>query len=199
MNNYAVLGALALGSAMIAAPAQALDLTGQSVNGSYTLQYGDTNIVPFASPQVVGAGTEFTGTFTDTFNSNLTVAVDVYASGFTVSFTGDGNGNVAAPDYLRVDLSGLSGLGPISLASYTCTPTGQFPCTTFNGGPSVDSSGSTSTSAFVSFGVLRSGEVYNFSLGDAVPEPASWAMMIAGFGLAGAAMRRRPSQALAAA
>ena len=29
------------------------------------------------------------------------------------------------------------------------------------------------------------------SVADAVPEPASWALMIAGFGLAGAAMRRR--------
>jgi hypothetical protein len=32
----------------------------------------------------------------------------------------------------------------------------------------------------------------------AVPEPASWAMMIAGFGLAGAAMRRRPMRVVAA-
>lgn len=31
----------------------------------------------------------------------------------------------------------------------------------------------------------------------AVPEPASWAMMIAGFGLAGASLRRRPRAALA--
>lgn len=31
----------------------------------------------------------------------------------------------------------------------------------------------------------------NLGLGAAVPEPASWAMMIAGFGLVGAAMRRR--------
>lgn len=29
--------------------------------------------------------------------------------------------------------------------------------------------------------------------GGAVPEPATWAMMIAGFGLAGAALRRRPT------
>lgn len=32
----------------------------------------------------------------------------------------------------------------------------------------------------------------------AVPEPASWAMMIAGFGLAGAALRRRPARAVTA-
>ena len=33
----------------------------------------------------------------------------------------------------------------------------------------------------------------------AVPEPASWAMMIGGFGLAGAALRRRPTRAIAVA
>ena len=32
----------------------------------------------------------------------------------------------------------------------------------------------------------------------AVPEPASWALMIAGFGLVGAAMRRRAAAAAAA-
>jgi hypothetical protein len=34
--------------------------------------------------------------------------------------------------------------------------------------------------------------------GTSVPEPASWAMMIGGFGLAGAAFRRRPAKALSA-
>jgi hypothetical protein len=32
---------------------------------------------------------------------------------------------------------------------------------------------------------------YAFAVGDVVPEPASWAMLIAGFGLVGAALRRR--------
>ncbi|MBN8832151.1 MAG: PEP-CTERM sorting domain-containing protein [Sphingomonadales bacterium] len=32
---------------------------------------------------------------------------------------------------------------------------------------------------------------YTFTPANAVPEPATWAMMIGGFGLAGAAMRRR--------
>ncbi len=33
-------------------------------------------------------------------------------------------------------------------------------------------------------------------LGAAVPEPATWAMMIAGFGLAGSALRRRQRVAI---
>ena len=41
---------------------------------------------------------------------------------------------------------------------------------------------------------------YSFTFGagnGGVPEPATWAMMIAGFGLAGAAMRRRERSAAA--
>ena len=34
------------------------------------------------------------------------------------------------------------------------------------------------------------------NVGVAVPEPASWAMMIAGFGIVGGAMRRRPAKAV---
>lgn len=34
--------------------------------------------------------------------------------------------------------------------------------------------------------------VFNVGTGPAVPEPASWALMIGGFGLMGAALRRRP-------
>jgi hypothetical protein len=43
---------------------------------------------------------------------------------------------------------------------------------------------------------LSTGETITLSA-RAVPEPAAWAMMVAGFGLAGAAMRRRTSLAIA--
>ena len=39
---------------------------------------------------------------------------------------------------------------------------------------------------------------FNFTVSNAVPEPASWAMLIAGFGLTGAALRRRRAAAIAA-
>lgn len=41
------------------------------------------------------------------------------------------------------------------------------------------------------FGKDQAGRLTVTVLGGAVPEPASWAMMIAGFGLVGASMRRR--------
>lgn len=43
----------------------------------------------------------------------------------------------------------------------------------------------------------QTSETFNFEV-SAVPEPATWAMMIAGFGLAGAALRRRSKAVLAA-
>lgn len=49
------------------------------------------------------------------------------------------------------------------------------------------------------FGYSRDGTIYSSSTvgvtSGAVPEPASWAMMIAGFGLAGTTMRRRQTMA----
>jgi PEP-CTERM motif len=44
------------------------------------------------------------------------------------------------------------------------------------------------------FGPDQAGRLTVTLVGGAVPEPASWAMMIAGFGLVGAAMRRRATK-----
>ncbi|HEV2569812.1 PEPxxWA-CTERM sorting domain-containing protein [Sphingomonas sp.] len=57
-------------------------------------------------------------------------------------------------------------------------------------------------SATVGFGINRLGVVDDFTFkglaGAPVPEPASWGLMIAGFGLAGAAARGRRAKAVAA-
>ena len=58
------------------------------------------------------------------------------------------------------------------------------------------------TPAFINFAYgLGQGETFlsptgSIAPGNAVPEPAAWAMMIAGFGLAGVAVRRRQSAVL---
>ena len=57
--------------------------------------------------------------------------------------------------------------------------------------------GSINTSAWDSFGDFGSLS-YSASFGGAVPEPASWALLITGFGLVGAAARRRRQVTLAA-
>lgn len=192
MKNVAF--ALAAG-AILSSPAMALDLTGQSVSASFALQVSASNIVPFTSPAVVGPGVEFTGGFRDVFGQDWSLALDVFATGFSLSWTGTDLGNLSglAPEPFLFTLSGLSGIGPVSLVSYACEPAGQFPCTAFSGGPSLTSLTSDATSATVVLNVIRSGETYVFSLGNAgvIPEPATWAMLIAGFGLVGASLRRR--------
>ena len=86
-------------------------------------------------------------------------------NGFVFDFSG-------APDILGVTLDGSSNF----------TPAGSsFTSNSFN----LNLSGNAVTADSVA--------VYDFTLQDraAVPEPASWALMISGFGLAGAALRRR--------
>lgn len=84
-----------------------------------------------------------------------------------------------------------------------------------NGGASIkSSSGTPSTRSFASYSTGRTGNVWiigadfknldgfdGFKINNivavaAVPEPATWGMMIAGFGLAGAALRRRKTRAV---
>jgi hypothetical protein len=47
------------------------------------------------------------------------------------------------------------------------------------------------TGTGIGLGFFGTATADNFGTGGAVPEPASWAMLVTGFGLAGAAMRRR--------
>ncbi|MBU3078755.1 PEPxxWA-CTERM sorting domain-containing protein [Sphingomonas sp. XMGL2] len=60
----------------------------------------------------------------------------------------------------------------------------------------IDAAGAASGTARTSLGMIDSLSVAIEP--DAVPEPAAWAMMITGFGLTGAALRRRTAAALAA-
>jgi uncharacterized repeat protein (TIGR03803 family) len=72
---------------------------------------------------------------------------------------------------------GSNGSGPVGSLIADALGT-LYGVTQFGGGP--DNAGTV-------FSITGSG----FDVGGAVPEPASWAMLIAGFGLTGAAMRRR--------
>ena len=193
MPNVRSLSALVLVS--LASPAGAVDLTGQSVNATFTPASFSSNVVQFTSPQTVGAGVEFTGSFTDSFQQAWRLALDVGAAGFTLDIADGLNGNIkdGAGSALKIDLSNLSGIGALTLTSYSCSAPGGFACGTFNGGPNIASSGFDVNSATVTLDTIRNGERYVFALG-LVPEPASWALMIGGFALAGAALRRRQTR-----
>ena len=132
-----------------------------------------------------------------------------YGALITVSFYDPTNtGNQATTDHVKVlgDLYPL-GFGTVTLSAFdrfgaflgsvTDTddkPFGQGPVLELNlaGIQSVTFGG---TSGTVGFDNFEFNTVTAAPLAGGVPEPASWALMIAGFGLAGASLRRRRAAA----
>ncbi len=184
-----------------AAPAAAaVDLTGESVSASF---FGIgavvlTTTMPFASPATVGPGVEFTGKGYAIPGRVYTFTIDVNATGFDLAIdnTVPYGAAYSASKIFGIHLGGLSGIGAISLDDYSCV--GAF-CDAGGLGPRVVTATSDASTADVTFSALRPGETYSFKFADPVvappvapvPEPSTWALMITGFGLAGAALRRR--------
>lgn len=98
-------------------------------------------------------------------------------SGVDARFSEDASGNFYTPDWQIEDLqitSALSGHNfQLSVLAADCQPTGHFGYVYLDG-----------------FGAVAPPT-------GGVPEPATWAMLIAGMGLSGAALRRRRGQRLA--
>ena len=104
----------------------------------------------------------------------------------------------------------ITGITGTAITSLSAVSTAGLFNTTNNPAPSIALS-FTGTSIGILFGT-RSGStpifdfatngtgqaVFAYNGGGAVPEPASWAMLIAGFGLVGASMRRRRAVVVAA-
>jgi hypothetical protein len=135
-----------------------------------------------------------------------------YSAPITVSFFDPSNtSNAATTDHVKVlgDLFGL-GSGTVTLNAFDLSgnllgsvtdtdnkPLGQGPVLEFDmaGIHSVSFSG---TSGTVGFDNFEFDPVVTATVTASVPEPAGWALMIAGFGLAGAALRRRRTAAATA-
>ncbi len=181
-------------TALLAAGAHAATFTGQTVDGVLGSNQTPGVISQFTSP-IVAPGT-FTGVMQDVFGQTWDISVDVLSQGVVVNWTGYGNGNVESTGVLTIDLSGYIDAPVLGLTSYSCEPSGAFPCD-LSGGPSIGSLSSTSSSFDVSFNALFSGETYTFGLAG-VPEPATWALMLVGVAGLGGALRRRAKVATAA-
>ena len=152
----------------------------QDASGNHVDDFlGNTsNVSNFSSPR---------GTYADlnTFlNASLSVAGDAYASYFKIVGFGGGHGSITHDDGASVYdyLGNAVYSSPNETSAITGNfdlPTGAHPFTVYyvegNGSPSV----------------------LNIS-GLAVPEPATWAMMLMGFGGLGAVMRRRRAHAAVA-
>lgn len=184
-----VLGALAvLGSASLPCSAGAAVLTGQSVSSEYRLPNLATPYAPTTyNPQsfVVGAGQESAITIENvtTFNVDfadlaLDIAFDTSLSNPRLNsasfnglvFTSTGFGQITG-----VAISSSSNLAGFDLSRVSIV--GNELQLDFN-----DLSYDTDTVVGLTF------------TGGAVPEPAAWALMIAGVGLIGGGLRRRRAQ-----
>jgi hypothetical protein len=123
------------------------------------------------------------GSFGTINQTVATIAGRVYS--FSFDLTNEGRPTNA----FQADLGGTA-FGPVF------TNSGPFGYTNYSGTVVAPT-----TNATLRFSFRQDPSFWridNISLVGNVPEPASWAMMIAGFGLTGAAMRRRRSVALTA-
>ncbi|WP_426162889.1 PEPxxWA-CTERM sorting domain-containing protein [Sandarakinorhabdus sp. DWP1-3-1] len=177
INLLAAVAAMA-----IAAPALAANVV---TNGSFETgdfsgwtQFGNTDFTFVTPDPFLGGPTD--GTFHAAFGPVGS------AGGISQTFASAGNYTVS------FDLGNESGgfnsvdFGGITLLSSVAS--GVYASYSFNVTVGANSTLSFSFQNDPSFYVLDNVVV---DFGGAVPEPASWAMLIAGFGLTGAAMRRR--------
>lgn len=152
-----------------------------NAGGFVTSTTGDMSAVGLGTPLTFSAVTATNGSavsFASSFGSFVGTIQDlmtVPAPNAVVSF--NALGNFTPSGTLTAFEAGLASL------TVSFTQTGELT----NGGRQPAISGSFT---FASPPAVGSGSV--------VPEPAAWAMLIAGFGLTGAAMRRRGARAVAA-
>lgn len=165
--------AAALAACAFSSPAMATDLTGVSVTGS--LLYPDVSTT-YSGPvtTVVGPSVEFAaGAFPGTGGTIDVAATTItYFTNASVQY-GSGSFNGYRLDFGNRVITGLT----LNAAS-TFTPVDYY----FSG-----------SSVFFSVAnqQVQSSDKAIFDVTSAVPEPATWMLMLMGFGLVGVGMRRR--------
>lgn len=179
-------GFLILALALSLAPGQAkATLIGLTISAKLGTHHHFAKRVPFASPITISPGTTITGGFVAPFTGTpWTVTVTFEADDFTIGLSSPGAANwVGSGPYLpitTVTLSGFPGSIPgFTLTSYTCGPYVDI-CDDPVPGPSIFGPTYSDGTFIASFGPIRDGEVYTFSV-DTIPESASWLLMIVGF------------------
>ena len=210
-GSIAIAIALAAGLVSVAVPAQAATSisdryvrtsSGESLSAFFQDADGTTTEGRYSGLVEVivsGVGQSFGTRYTDAFyyvssGPGFTAGMPTGAGFYELALTADGSaplnstGSRIAPHIVFVE-----GMGEVSgkLPAYSDDHVYRFvvDLAAFNDGKA----------GHLTFGVNdgryndNSGrfDITLFQLRNAVPEPATWAMMIAGFGLVGAAMRRR--------
>ena len=210
MKLYALLAATTILVSAASAEAasvvvnQTVDLTkAGNFNGSYINGYDGTGV--FSSPFLVdiSAGDDVTLNFIFAGNEEVT-ADGLYEANVSVWTQGWNN---YANVYSTGSLSFLDAQGntlfstPVASDSGCCVHVGQFisdglptGAITFHGmrwTGTVTSYDGFTTRTYDDPNLLIGANSATLTGGPAVPEPASWAMMVGGFGLVGGALRRR--------
>jgi PEP-CTERM motif len=196
-----LLGAVLAASSLIGS-AQAATFTSESgfgpLSGLSSCKSG-SNTAAFASGTVLDA-THYTGNCVGFFGAQLDTSAK------TIALSGLGIGNyesgffeitgITGPAITGVSTLGLGGLFDPNaygggFATDVPTPVLSFTANSIRiEWSSVGNASPTDQFAYGVFNFDPSSSVFSYATG-AVPEPASWALMIAGFGLVGSAMRRR--------
>ena len=162
-----VTAAIVVSAASVASAATSISMNAPAADGSISGTFKQD-------------GTSGVGTFTDTFNFTLPLPGDTVGS-VTTSAT-KVNGVIKAAtniDFLSATLDGQA---------FSLSPTGQFEF----GNIDINTVAGLQT-LVVKYKSWGKGATYSGTLAftPSVPEPASWAMMIAGFGMLGATLRVR--------
>ena len=171
MKLYLLAGcaALALVAAGAASAAQTITFGPPAADGSFTGTFGDTDIT--------------TATFTDTYTFNMPTGV---AAGTISSiFTTDKVNNI---DFTSVTLDGtafdINSTGQVEFRSVNNVLVTSGPQTLVVSGKSGGAGSYSGTLSFEGANPIVTGV-------GGVPEPAAWALMMLGFGGAGACLRAR--------
>ncbi len=197
-----ILSALIAGTVLAAAPVSAAEVltNGNFETGSFT-GWTTTGNVNIGSVPYFGLNSGTYGQYLAAFNggnqapngtlsqSFHTVVGSTYSFSFDYGVTNGGNQSLIA--------SVLDGTTSTLLASLLVSTSSQTPQT------ATISFGALSGSSIIRFTDVAGNDSFNQDIGidnvsvsGAVPEPASWALMIGGFGLVGFAMRRRAKVAV---